>query len=51
MYRADPIVLSFVQAEELQKAKKEHTSSITLSPDLGISTVTVELSDNGTTFP
>jgi uncharacterized protein len=51
MYPADPIVLSFVQAEELQKAQKQQKSSIELSPDLGISTVTVKVSDHGATFP
>ncbi|GCE18729.1 class I SAM-dependent methyltransferase [Dictyobacter kobayashii] len=50
-YPADPIVLSYVQAEQLLKAQKQGQSSLELSPDLAISTVTVQLSDTGVVFP
>src|ERR1700730_4934189 len=44
-------VLSHVQAETLLRARKEDLSAVTISPDLGISQVAVELSDDGVTFP
>lgn len=44
-------VLSHIQAETLLRARKEGLSAVTISPDLGISQVTVELSDDGVTFP
>ncbi|GCE04818.1 class I SAM-dependent methyltransferase [Dictyobacter aurantiacus] len=50
-YPIDPIVLSYVQAEQLQQAQKQGESSLELSPDLGISTITVQISEDGVTFP
>lgn len=47
----DPIVLSYIQAERLLAAKKQRVASTEVSPDLGITMVTVELSDAGVTFP
>jgi len=49
-YPDDPVVLSFIQAEALLQAHKNQQRSTTLSPDLGITTATVELSDEGVTF-
>lgn len=50
-YPEDPIVLSFVQAETLLQAHKSSQASATISPDLGITTVTVDLADEGVAFP
>jgi predicted methyltransferase len=47
----NPIVLSYVQAETLLDARQHNKASVEVSPDLGISTVTVEVSDKGITFP
>jgi uncharacterized protein len=46
-----PIVISYVQAERLLAAKKQRAESVEISPDLGITLVTVMLSDAGVTFP
>lgn len=46
-----PIVLSYIQAETLLTARKYTQQSAEVSPDLGISTVTVQLSDAHVTFP
>jgi predicted methyltransferase len=46
-----PIVLSFVQAEPLLKARREDQQSATVSPDLGLSTVDVALDEEGVRFP
>jgi hypothetical protein len=43
----NPIVLSYVQAEALLEARQHNRASIEVSPDLGISTVTVQVSDKG----
>jgi predicted methyltransferase len=46
-----PIVLSYIQAETLLAARRQGQSSTEVSPDLGISTVTVVVSHDGVTFP
>ena len=46
-----PIVLSYIQAETLLMARKQGKTSVEVSPDLNISTVTVQLSDSVVTFP
>ena len=46
-----PIVFSFVQAQSLLAAKKQGQSSLEISPDLNISMVTVQLTDEGILFP
>ncbi len=44
------VVLSYVQADILLKAKREGQVSVEVSPDLGISNVTVAVSDFGVVF-
>ena len=51
MQMTQPIVLSYIQAEPLLKAKQRGQTSIELSPDLGLTTVTVMLTPEGITFP
>jgi predicted methyltransferase len=46
-----PIVLSFVQAERLLAARRAGASTVKVSPDLEISSVAVELIDEGVRFP
>jgi len=46
-----PIVLSYIQAEELLMAKQRAQATANTSPDLGISTVNVLLSADGVAFP
>ncbi len=46
-----PIILSYVQAEPLLKAKQQGIASMQISPDLGLSTVLVTLSSEGVVFP
>lgn len=46
-----PIVLSYIQAEVLLTAKRQQQTTITMSPDLGISTVIVQISQDGVRFP
>jgi len=46
-----PIVLSHVQADVLLKARQQGDTSVTVSPDLGITSVTVAVSDSGIAFP
>jgi uncharacterized protein len=46
-----PIVLSYVQAESILAARKQGEHYVEVSPDLGISTVTVELANDGVAFP
>ena len=48
---SQPIVLSYVQVEPLLKAKQQGQSSIVISPDLGLTTVTVMLKPEGVVFP
>jgi len=45
------IVLSYVQAEALLAARQQGQATVEVSPDLGISLVTVELLHEGVTFP
>ena len=46
-----PVVLSYVQAETLLVAKGQGQVSVDVSPDLGISKVTVKVSQEGVLFP
>ncbi len=46
-----PIVVSYVQAEPLLKARREGRYSAATSPDLGLSTVEVVLDEDGVRFP
>lgn len=46
-----PIVLSYVQVEPLLKARQQGQTSVVMSPDLGLTTVTVELTPEGVIFP
>lgn len=46
-----PIVLAFMQARELRTAYKSGQEQASISPDLGLSHVTVELSDSEVVFP
>ena len=50
-YRPEMIVLSYVQAHALLKARQAGSRVAEVSPDLGISDVTVEASDEGVVFP
>ncbi len=51
MQRTQPIVLSYIQLEPLLKAKQAGQTSLEISPDLGLSTLTVALASEGLTFP
>ena len=51
MQLSQPIILSYVQAEQLLKAKQQGKTSGEVSPDLGLSTVTVMLTSEGIAFP
>jgi len=51
MQAALPIILSYIQAESLIKARQQGQTSVEISPDLGLSTVTVLLTPEGTIFP
>ena len=46
-----PIVVSFVQMEPLVAARKTGQERVELSPDLGLSRVTVEVTTDGAIFP
>src|SRR5579863_954186 len=46
-----PIILSFVQAETLLATYKKGLASVEISPDLGLSTVTVRVDADGVLFP
>lgn len=46
-----PIVLSYIHVEPLLKAKKQGQSTVEISPDLGLTTVTVTLTPEGVEFP
>ena len=46
-----PIVLSYIQSEMLLSAKQQRNVSLEVSPDLGITTVTVKLLDEDIEFP
>jgi len=45
------IVLSFIQAEDLLKARKTGMNSVTVSPDLGLTTAEVVIESEGARFP
>jgi uncharacterized protein len=51
MQLTQPIILSYVQAESLLKAKQQGKASIEISPDLGLSAVMVTLTSVGISFP
>lgn len=51
MQISQPIVLSYIQLEPLLKAKQQGQTSVEISPDLGLSAVTVALAPEGITFP
>ncbi len=51
MQLTQPIILSYVQAESLLKAKQQGIVSIQISPDLGLSTVIVTLTFECVVFP
>src|SRR5450432_1231134 len=46
-----PIILSYIQAEMLLTAKRQGKTVLEVSPDLGITTVTVKLLDEDVEFP
>ncbi|HEX6820177.1 MAG TPA: methyltransferase domain-containing protein [Ktedonobacterales bacterium] len=46
-----PVVLSYIQAEELLRAHREGQASARVSPDLGLSKVEVRLTGEGVRFP
>ena len=46
-----PVILSYVQAEVVLAAKQRGQASVEVSPDLGISTVTVQVLQEGIHFP
>ena len=46
-----PIILSYVQTEPLLAAYKKGLQSVEISPDLGLSTVTVQITADGVLFP
>src|SRR5437660_10845624 len=46
-----PIILSYVQAGPLLKAKQQGIASMQISPDLGLTTVMVTLTSEGVVFP
>jgi predicted methyltransferase len=51
MARANPIVLSHVQATPLLEARRKGQAQIEVSPDLGLTTVPVEVTPEGVFFP
>ncbi|HEX6108806.1 MAG TPA: methyltransferase domain-containing protein [Ktedonobacteraceae bacterium] len=51
MQMTQPIVLSYIQVEPLLKVRQQGLTSIEISPDLGLSTVTVVLTSEGIAFP
>ena len=51
MQLTQPIILSYVQADSLFKAKQQRITSAQISPDLGLSTVMVTLTSEGVAFP
>ncbi len=46
-----PIILSYIQADSLLKAKRQGIASVQISPDLGLSTIVVTLTSDGVVFP
>ena len=51
MQLTQPIILSYVQAETLLKAKLQGLDSVQISPDLGLTTVKVTRTSEGFVFP
>ncbi len=51
MQLTQPIVLSYIQAESLLNARQEGKTSIEVSPDLGLSSVSVTLTSDRVGFP
>jgi uncharacterized protein len=45
------VILSYIQAEQLLKAKEQGMASVQISPDLGLSMVIVTLKSEGVLFP
>ena len=51
MQMTQPIVLSYIQAEPLLKAKQQGIMCVEISPDLGLTKITVLLTPEGIAFP
>jgi predicted methyltransferase len=51
MQMTQPIVLSYIQAEPLLKAKQQGITCVEISPDLGLTKITVSLTPEGIAFP
>jgi predicted methyltransferase len=51
MQMTQPIILSYIQAEPLLRARQQGLTTVEISPDLGLSTITVTLTPEGVTFP
>ena len=51
MQMTQPIVLSYIQAEPLLKAKQQEITCVEISPDLGLTKITVSLTPEGIAFP
>jgi hypothetical protein len=45
------MILSYFQAQDLIKARREQQATVTVSPDLGLTVVEVQLEDEGVRFP
>ena len=51
MQMTQPIVLSYIQAEPLLKAKQQGITFVEISPDLGLTKIIVSLTPEGIAFP
>ncbi len=51
MQMTQPIVLSYIQAEPLLKAKQQGITFVEISPDLGLTKIIVPLTHEGIAFP
>lgn len=51
MQMTQPIVLSYIQAEPLLKAKQQGITFVEISPDLGLTKIIVPLTPEGIAFP
>jgi len=51
MQMTQPIVLSYIQAEPLLKAKQQGITCVEISPDLGLTKIIVSLTPEGIAFP
>jgi len=51
MQMTQPIVLSYIQAEPLLKAKQQEITCVEISPDLGLTKIIVSLTPEGIAFP